>query len=146
MSNSMGNDDSGGGDEIEWEGSDEELRREKGRKSQEEMKQIMKKKRKVQEGMRKMFGRASAIKRQNVREPTLSDFVGSTISLRPKPIVGKRPTPKMCLSKYIYQRVFSQLTFIRRAVGDNTLREMMEIRAFIRCNNDLEGDFTVVGS
>ena len=33
------------------------------------------------------------------------------------------------------ERVFSQLTFIRRAVGDKTLQDMMELRTFIRCNN-----------
>ena len=35
------------------------------------------------------------------------------------------------------ERIFSQLTFIRRAVGDNTLRFVMELRAFVRCNNGL---------
>ena len=41
------------------------------------------------------------------------------------------------------ERVFSQLTFIRRAVGDNTLRQMMELRALIRCNSGLEDDFKI---
>lgn len=43
------------------------------------------------------------------------------------------------------ERVFGQLTFIRRAVGDGKLRQMMELRAFIRCNNGLEDDFTING-
>jgi len=39
------------------------------------------------------------------------------------------------------ERVFSQLTFIRRVVGDNTVRDMLELRAFMRCNNDLVDDY-----
>ena len=42
-------------------------------------------------------------------------------------------------------RVFSQLSFIRRAVGDNALRFMMELKAFIRCNNGLGDDFVIEG-
>lgn len=41
------------------------------------------------------------------------------------------------------ERVFSQLTFIRRAVGDYTVRQMLELRALIRCNNGLEDNFQV---
>ena len=41
------------------------------------------------------------------------------------------------------ERVFSQLTFIRRAVGDYTVRQMLELRALIRCNNGLEVNFQV---
>jgi len=41
------------------------------------------------------------------------------------------------------ERVFSQLTFIRRAVGDATLKDMMELRSFIRCNNGYVNDFRV---
>mmetsp|Transcript_12077 Transcript_12077/g.17359 ORF Transcript_12077/g.17359 Transcript_12077/m.17359 type:complete len:122 (-) Transcript_12077:31-396(-) len=41
------------------------------------------------------------------------------------------------------ERVFSQLTFIRRVVGDNTVRDMLELRAFMRCNNDLVDDYNV---
>ena len=45
------------------------------------------------------------------------------------------------------ERVFSQLTFIRRAraVGDKTVRQMLELelRALIRCNNGLEDNFQV---
>ena len=33
--------------------------------------------------------------------------------------------------------VFSQLTFIRCAVGDHTPRDMMELMTCIRCNNEL---------
>ena len=44
------------------------------------------------------------------------------------------------------ERVFSQLTFIRRAVGDSTLRDTMELRSFIRCNNGLVADFNVIHS
>lgn len=39
------------------------------------------------------------------------------------------------------ERVFSQLFFIRRAVGDKTLQDMMELRTFIRCNNGFSDDF-----
>ena len=49
------------------------------------------------------------------------------------------------VSNAAVERVFSQLTFIRRAVGDATLRDVMELRAFIRCNSGLEGDFYVSG-
>ena len=41
------------------------------------------------------------------------------------------------------ERVFSQLTFIRRAVGDNTLRDLMELRGYIRCNKGLTGQFKI---
>ena len=41
------------------------------------------------------------------------------------------------------ERVFSQLTFIRRAVGDNTLRDLIELRAYIRCNHGLTGQFKI---
>jgi len=41
------------------------------------------------------------------------------------------------------ERVFSQLTFIRRVVGDNTVSDMLELRAFMRCNNDLVDDYNV---
>lgn len=41
------------------------------------------------------------------------------------------------------ERVFSQLTFIRRVVGDSTVRDMLELRAFFRCNNKLVGDYKV---
>ena len=39
------------------------------------------------------------------------------------------------------ERVFSQLTFIRKTVGDNILGENLELRALIRCNNNLRDDF-----
>lgn len=34
------------------------------------------------------------------------------------------------------ERVFSQLTYIRKAVGDKTSSEALEARAFVRCHND----------
>ena len=37
----------------------------------------------------------------------------------------------------------SGLTFIRRVVGDSTVRDMLELRAFFRCNNNLVGDYKV---
>ena len=40
------------------------------------------------------------------------------------------------------ERVFSQLTFTRRMVGDQTCGEMLELRALLRCNNGLRDDFT----
>ena len=49
------------------------------------------------------------------------------------------------VSSAAIERVFSQLTFIRRAVGDNTNKDMMELRAYIRCNNNLGGDFNING-
>ena len=48
-------------------------------------------------------------------------------------------------SSAVAERVFSQLTFIRRAVGDNTLCFMMELRAFVHCNNGLGDDFVIEG-
>ena len=45
------------------------------------------------------------------------------------------------VSSAAVERVFSQLTFIRRAVGDITCREVMETRAFVRCNGNLLDDF-----
>ena len=35
------------------------------------------------------------------------------------------------------ERVFSQLTYIRRVVGDSTVREMLELRALFRCSDEL---------
>ena len=43
------------------------------------------------------------------------------------------------------ERVFSQLTFIRRAVGDRTSSDVMEMRAFIRCNSSKVNDYEVNG-
>lgn len=39
------------------------------------------------------------------------------------------------------ERVFSQLTYIRRIVGDNIVGEMLELRALLRCNNGLRDDY-----
>ena len=39
------------------------------------------------------------------------------------------------------ERVFSQLTFIRKTVGDKILGENLELRTLIRCNNNLRDDF-----
>ena len=50
-------------------------------------------------------------------------------------IVLMQPSSASC------ERVFSQLTFIRRIVGDRILGEMLELRALIRCNNSLRDDF-----
>lgn len=50
-------------------------------------------------------------------------------------IVLMQPSSASC------ERVFSQLTFIRRIVGDRILGEMLELRALIRCNNNLRDDF-----
>ena len=41
------------------------------------------------------------------------------------------------------ERVFSRLTFIRRIVGDSIVGDMLELRAFLRCNNGLVSDFRV---
>ena len=41
------------------------------------------------------------------------------------------------------ERVFSQLTFIRRIVGDHIVGEMLELRALLRCNNGLREDYTI---
>ena len=52
-------------------------------------------------------------------------------------VVLTQPSSASC------ERVFSQLTFIRRMVGDNILGEMLELRALLRCNNGLRDDYTV---
>ncbi len=44
------------------------------------------------------------------------------------------------------ERVFSQLTIIRRIVGDSIVGDIMlelPVRAFLRCNNGLGSDFRV---
>ena len=46
-------------------------------------------------------------------------------------VVLTQPSSASC------ERVFSQLTYIRRIVGDATLGEMLELRALLRCNNGL---------
>lgn len=46
-------------------------------------------------------------------------------------------------SSAFVERVFSQLTFIRRVIGDNATRDVLELRAFIRCNTDLVNDFDI---
>ena len=48
------------------------------------------------------------------------------------------------VSSAAVERVFSQLTFIQRAVGDRTLRDMMELKAYICCNNELGNDLKIV--
>lgn len=45
------------------------------------------------------------------------------------------------VSSAAVERIFSQLTFIRRVVGDHIVGDMLELRAFLRCNNDLGSDF-----
>ena len=39
------------------------------------------------------------------------------------------------------ERVFSQLNFIRRVVGDHILQDFLELRCFLRCNNNLGDDY-----
>ena len=39
------------------------------------------------------------------------------------------------------ERVFSQLNFIRRIVGDRILEDLLELRYFVRCNSGLEDDY-----
>ena len=41
------------------------------------------------------------------------------------------------VSSAFVERVFSQLAFIRRAIGDSALRDVMELRTLIRVNNGL---------
>ena len=41
------------------------------------------------------------------------------------------------VSSAFVERVFSQLAFIRRAIGDVASRDMMELRTLIRVNNGL---------
>ena len=49
------------------------------------------------------------------------------------------------VSSEAVERVFGQLTYIRRTVGDHTLQDMMELRAYMRCNNELLDGFTITG-
>lgn len=46
------------------------------------------------------------------------------------------------VSSAAVERVFSQLTFIRRAIGDLSTQQVLETRAFVRCNNSMGDDFT----
>ena len=46
------------------------------------------------------------------------------------------------VSSAAVERVFSQLTFIRRIVGDGIVGDMLELRAFMRCNNGLGNDYS----
>ena len=39
------------------------------------------------------------------------------------------------------ERVFSQLSFVRRIVGDATLQDLLELRCLMRCNNDSDNDY-----
>ena len=41
------------------------------------------------------------------------------------------------VSSAFVERVFSQLAFIRRAIGDSASRDVMELRTLIRVNNGL---------
>ena len=50
-------------------------------------------------------------------------------------VVLTQPSSASC------ERVFSQLTYIRRIVGDNIVGEMLELRALLRCNNGLRDDY-----
>ena len=49
------------------------------------------------------------------------------------------------VSSAAVERVFSQLTFIRRAIGDKATRDVLETRAFIRCNGNLVEDYSANG-
>lgn len=40
-------------------------------------------------------------------------------------------------SSAFIERVFTQLTFIRRTTGETSSRDTLELRAFVRCNNGL---------
>ena len=47
------------------------------------------------------------------------------------------------VSSAAVERVFSRLTFIRHAIGDKATRDVLETRAFVRCNtDDLLEDFS----
>ena len=45
------------------------------------------------------------------------------------------------VSSAFVERVFSQLAFIRRAVGDKVSRDVLELRTLIRVNNGLMEDY-----
>ena len=45
------------------------------------------------------------------------------------------------VSSAFVERVFSQLAFIRRAVGDSASRDVLELRTLIRVNNGLMEDY-----
>ena len=49
------------------------------------------------------------------------------------------------VSSAAVERVFSQLTFIRRAIGDKATRDVLQTRAFIRCNGNLVEDYSANG-
>ena len=39
------------------------------------------------------------------------------------------------------ERVLSQLSFVRRIAGDATLQDLLELRCFMRCHNDLDNEY-----
>lgn len=45
------------------------------------------------------------------------------------------------VSSAAVERVFSQLTFIRRIVGDSIVGDVLQLRTFLRCNNGQVSDF-----
>ena len=47
-------------------------------------------------------------------------------------------------SSAFVKRIFSQLTFIRRIVGERIEQETLELRVFIRCNAGLTEEFNDV--
>ena len=50
------------------------------------------------------------------------------------------------VSSAAVERVFSQFTFILRAIGDKATRDyVLETRAFIRCNGYLVEDYSANG-
>ena len=44
-------------------------------------------------------------------------------------------------SSAFVEQLFSQLTFIRRVIGDQACQEVMEQRTLLRCNHGLMDDF-----
>ena len=43
------------------------------------------------------------------------------------------------------ERMISRLNFIRRVVGDHMLQDFLELRCFLRCNNNLGDDYLFMG-
>jgi len=70
-------------------------------------------------------------------------------------ITGKSALPRFCEALRIVvlnqsssaaaERVFSELNFTRRAVGDQIIEDQVELRSFFRCNNNQEEYYTVNG-
>ena len=54
----------------------------------------------------------------------------------PKFQIAARLVATVQVSSASVERVFSQLTFIRRVVGDTTSSDVLESRALVRCHGD----------